>query len=100
MSVFLEKIVFPLSKHGFCRSYPANVVSSLGRNAFEFSPITILYGSNGSGKSTVLNLIAEKIRCKRETLFDHNPAYDFDKGRILSLFDEIASNSSVFSTVR
>ena len=31
----------------------------------EFEPITILYGGNGSGKSTVLNVIAEKLGITR-----------------------------------
>lgn len=36
----------------------------------EFSDITILCGNNGSGKSTILNVIAEKLQLKRETPFN------------------------------
>lgn len=32
-----------------------------------FAPITILYGANGSGKTTMLNLIAESLGIKRAT---------------------------------
>lgn len=31
----------------------------------EFQPITILYGANGSGKTTMLNLMAERLEIKR-----------------------------------
>ena len=33
----------------------------------KFSPITILYGSNGSGKSTILNVIAELLALDRNS---------------------------------
>ncbi len=36
----------------------------------EFSPITILYGGNGSGKSTILNVIAEKLQIRRKTKYN------------------------------
>lgn len=31
---------------------------------FVFAPITVLYGNNGSGKSTILNIIANKLMLK------------------------------------
>ena len=31
---------------------------------FVFSPITVLYGNNGSGKSTILNIMANKLMVK------------------------------------
>ena len=37
-----------------------------------FSEITILYGNNGSGKSTALNLMAEKMKAERDTLFNRS----------------------------
>ena len=41
-----------------------------------FSDITILCGSNGSGKSTSLNVIAEKLELKRETPFNKTDFFD------------------------
>ena len=43
----------------------------------EFSPLTILYGNNGSGKSTILNLIAEKMNIGRRTKFNRSPFFTF-----------------------
>ena len=37
--------------------YPFGVLSKCGLHSLNFSEITILYGGNGSGKSTALNLI-------------------------------------------
>ena len=41
-----------------------------------FSDITIFCGSNGSGKSTILNIIAEKLELKRETPFNKTDFFD------------------------
>ena len=40
--------------------YPFLVLSKHGLKMLDFEPVTILYGGNGSGKSTALNVIAEK----------------------------------------
>ncbi len=39
-------------------------------DAFEFGDITVFYGNNGSGKSTILNVIAEKLQIRRESLYN------------------------------
>lgn len=44
--------------------YPYNVFRNKDIEPFVFSPITILYGNNGSGKSTILNIIANKLMLK------------------------------------
>lgn len=42
------------------------------------SPITILYGGNGSGKTTILNLIAESIKAMRHSSFNKSGLfYDY-----------------------
>ncbi|MCQ4637295.1 AAA family ATPase [Anaerovorax odorimutans] len=53
-------------------AYPLKVLSQKGLERLDFEPITILYGGNGSGKTTVLNIIAEKLKLKRETAFNHS----------------------------
>ena len=42
----------------------------------DFEPITILYGGNGSGKTTALNVIAEKIKAKRDTLYNRSNFFE------------------------
>lgn len=41
--------------------YPYNVFAKKREKVLLFSPITILYGNNASGKSTALNIIANKL---------------------------------------
>lgn len=40
--------------------YPFFVLSARGLERLAFRPVTIFYGGNGSGKTTALNIIAEK----------------------------------------
>ena len=44
--------------------YPYNVLKNKEPNVFLFDNTTILYGNNGSGKSTILNIIAHKLNVK------------------------------------
>ena len=41
----------------------------------EFSPVTILYGNNGSGKSTILNLMAEILEIGRRSSINNSPFF-------------------------
>ena len=50
--------------------YPFQVLSKHRLTMLDFEPVTILYGGNGSGKSTVLNVIAEKLGLERDTLYN------------------------------
>lgn len=52
--------------------YPFFTLSALQLERLDFAPITILYGGNGSGKTTILNLIAEKLHLTRETPFNRS----------------------------
>lgn len=44
--------------------YPYNVFCKKNILPFLFAPITVFYGNNGSGKSTVLNVMANKLELK------------------------------------
>ncbi|MBE5803667.1 MAG: AAA family ATPase [Clostridiales bacterium] len=52
--------------------YPFQVLSSRGVTALDFEPITILYGGNGSGKTTALNVIAQSLGLQRDTRFNQS----------------------------
>lgn len=41
--------------------YPYNILKNKEPDVFLFEKITVLYGNNGSGKSTILNIIANKL---------------------------------------
>ena len=49
--------------------YPFQVFPDKGLRALDFADITILYGGNGSGKTTALNVIAETLRLRRGVPF-------------------------------
>jgi len=50
--------------------YPFKILSSHNLKRLDFEPITILYGGNGSGKSTALNVIAEKTGICRDSIYN------------------------------
>ena len=50
--------------------YPFQVLSKTGLTCLEFEPITVLYGGNGSGKTTAVNVIAEKLGLSRDSRFN------------------------------
>lgn len=56
--------------------YPFGVLSKNRFERIDFEDITILYGGNGSGKSTALNLIANKINAQRDTLYNKSNFYE------------------------
>ena len=52
--------------------YPYNVFSKKSEKLLLFGPITILYGSNASGKSTMLNIIANKLQMQGQEYATNN----------------------------
>lgn len=50
--------------------YPFYILSKNRLAMLDFEPVTILYGGNGSGKSTALNIISEKLGLTRDTLYN------------------------------
>ncbi|MGN0251340.1 MAG: AAA family ATPase [Oliverpabstia sp.] len=56
--------------------YPFQILSRHRLTMLDFEPVTILYGGNGSGKSTVLNVIAEKLGLERDTLYNRSSFFE------------------------
>lgn len=56
--------------------YPFQVLSKHGLRMLDFEPVTILYGGNGSGKTTALNVIAGKLGLKRESVYNRSNFFE------------------------
>ena len=56
--------------------YPFQVLSRHQMKEIEFAPVTIFYGGNGSGKTTALNVIAEKLHLQRDTLYNRSNFFE------------------------
>jgi len=56
--------------------YPFRLFSEIGLHTLVFEPITILYGGNGSGKSTALNVISQKLHANRNSAYNTSEYMD------------------------
>ena len=56
--------------------YPFQILSKHRLAMLDFEPVTILYGGNGSGKTTALNVIAETLDLHRDALYNRSAFYE------------------------
>ena len=56
--------------------YPFGILSARGLCSISFEPLTIQYSGNGCGKTTALNIIAEKLGAGRDTLYNRSSFYE------------------------
>lgn len=56
--------------------YPFQILSKHRLEMLDFETVTILYGGNGCGKTTALNVIAEKLGLKRDTLYNRSNFFE------------------------
>lgn len=78
--VFLKHFILPSlyeeeTGNSTSRVYPYGIFPFKELENIGFKSITIFYGGNGSGKSTILNLIAEKLNLPRTTPFNSSPLF-------------------------
>lgn len=65
----------------------------------DFEPVTILYGGNGSGKTTALNVIAEKLYLERDTLYNRSNFFtDYTKMCSCETIGKIPKNSRIITS--
>ena len=62
--IYLKTFKLSNSKIRNNNIYPFNILKNKEPDIFVFDNITVLYGNNGSGKSTILNIIANKLNLK------------------------------------
>lgn len=93
--------------------YPFRVLTDCMLSVIDFSEITILCGGNGSGKSTALNIIAEKLNIRRNTSYNRSAFFNdyldfctYEKGHVgtsepINLKDNtvILTSDDVFKTM-
>ena len=78
--------------------YPFGIFLSRELPRFRFEPVTILCGGNGSGKTTILNLIGEKLGLRRGAVFNRSAFFgrylDLCQAETAPAFDRAARETS------
>ncbi|MGN1187352.1 MAG: AAA family ATPase [Lachnospiraceae bacterium] len=85
--VYLDNFTFPDDEQEFdfileikrkCYNsfYPFKVLSARAFERIDFESVTILYGGNGCGKTTALNVIANKLNLERQSPFNSSSFMD------------------------
>ena len=120
MAVYLEDFTFCSSKDEkkFLRGikktcyntfYPFDIFPNKEIEKITFEPVTIFYGGNGSGKSTMLNIIAARLKLLREISFrptpfsedyvkwtNFNEKYTYEEEKIIPAGSRILTSEDVF----
>lgn len=79
--------------------YPFKILSRRGFDRIVFEPVTIFYGGNGSGKSTALNVIAEKTEIQRDSIFNKSNFYpDYVELCDFQIREEIPEESRIITS--
>ena len=79
--------------------YPFKILSKHQLRQLDFEPVTILYGGNGSGKTTALNVIAEKLGLTRDTLYNRSNFFeDYVKMCSYELEQKIPKHSRIITS--
>lgn len=76
-SEFAEiKVIEDEKRTCFNTFYPFKIFPEMRLGSLDFDGITMLYGGNGSGKSTIINVLAHKMRANRYSEFNDAPLFD------------------------
>ncbi len=83
----------------YTSKYPFHLFDFREPPVFEMSDITVLCGNNGSGKSTVLNVIAEKLGLPRGTPYNRSDFFDdYTELCNYEIIDDISRDSCIITS--
>lgn len=72
-----EQFLHKIRETCYSTVYPFQVLQEHEVHILNFDdPVTVLYGGNGSGKTTALNVIAETLHLKRDTLYNRTNFFE------------------------
>lgn len=93
------RFILSIKRKCYDSFYPFRILSKNDLRQIDFEPITILYGGNGSGKSTALNVIAEKLSITRESLYNRTNFYgDYIDMCDMEIVEEIPMESRIITS--
>ena len=79
--------------------YPFGILTKHSLQRIDFEPVTILYGGNGCGKTTALNVIAEKLHITRDSAFNKSNFFaDYVKYCSYEIQKEIPDESRIITS--
>lgn len=91
--------LFSIRRTCYDSYYPFQIMTKHNFQVIDFEPVTILYGGNGSGKSTALNIIAEKLGLNRDTLFNRTNFFeDYTAGCRFKTIKAIPKHSRIITS--
>lgn len=108
--IYLKSFTFPTAdmEFGFFMDiqrtcydsyYPFKVLSKHDLDRLDFDTVTILYGGNGSGKSTALNVIAEKAGIRRDSVYNRSNFFpDYIKLCHMNMEEDIPEISRIVTS--
>ena len=74
---FFSNIADPRNRRTcYTTKYPFHVFRYRQLPEFSFAPVTIFYGGNGSGKSTILNVMAEVLHLRRGAVYNRSDFFE------------------------
>ena len=85
--LYLESFAFPdderetsyimgVKRTCYASFYPFKILSRRRLERIDFEPVTILYGGNGTGKSSALHVIAQKAQLSREAPYNRTGFFE------------------------
>lgn len=90
---------FGLNKTCYDTMYPFFILSKHKLDRLDFEQVTILYGGNGCGKTTALNIIAEKLKLERDTLYNRSSFFeDYTRFCSYKQCEDIPKNSRIITS--